>query len=105
MEAIAAADERAALQAELRAELRAEHPLFGLSALAIARRDDQDDVVFALDDGRVAEVHLTWRCSQETDPRWPQTTIYPSLIHWREDVISTHPEDYPGTESSDRAAR
>jgi hypothetical protein len=93
---ITQADECAALEAELRAELGSKHPLFGLSAIAIGRRDDQDDVVFALDDGRIAEVHLTWRRSREMDPSYPQTAIYPSLVHWREDLIATHPESGPG---------
>ena len=71
-----------ALEAELRRELAGGHPLFGMPAIAIARRQDQDDVLFALPDGRVAEVHLTWRGQPEPDPRWPYTTIYQSVASW-----------------------
>jgi hypothetical protein len=50
---------REAMQSKLHSELCAPHPLFGLSVVALARRHDQDDVLFELADGRVAEVHLT----------------------------------------------
>lgn len=43
---------------------------------------DTDDALFALDDGRVAEVHLTWRQGTEPDPRWPFTALFPSLEDW-----------------------
>ena len=52
-------EEREAMQKELHSELCASHPLFGLSVVALARRYDQDDVLFELADSRVAEVHLT----------------------------------------------
>jgi len=47
------------LQAELAKELGPSHALFGQQAEAIGRRLDQDDVLFALADDRVVEVHLT----------------------------------------------
>jgi hypothetical protein len=77
-------DKREALQAELHSELSASHPLFGLSVVALARRYDQDDVLFELSDGRVAEVHLTWSRKPERDPAWPRTTIFSSAAVWAE---------------------
>lgn len=53
----------------------------------IARRDGTDDALFQLDDGRVAEVHMTWRRSRETDPRWPATAIFTSLEDWVEESM------------------
>lgn len=50
----------AGIERELARELAAEHPLFGLPMRALARRQDCDDVLFAVEDGsgRVAVVHL-----------------------------------------------
>jgi hypothetical protein len=56
----------------------------GLSVIAIAKSRAQDDVLFRLTDGQVAEVHLTGRGSQGPDQRWPRTTIYPSIDAWAE---------------------
>ncbi len=78
-------EDRTALEAELRLELSMAHPMFRLPAVALAKRQDQDDVLFGLDDGRVAEVHLTWRRNRENDARWPRTTIFESADAWIED--------------------
>jgi len=80
-------EEREALQAELHSELGASHPLFRLSVVALARRCDQDDVLFELSDSRVAEVHLTWGCKPERDPQFPRTTIFSSATVWAEEKM------------------
>jgi hypothetical protein len=64
------------LKDELRREVCQKHVLHGIDAKIIARRQDCDQFLFELDDGRFAEVHLTW--SKETDPAWPDTRIYDS---------------------------
>ncbi len=74
--------ERIAFETELQREIGATHKLFGLSVVALARRQDEDDVLFEIDDGRFAEVHLTWRKDREPDARWPHTTIYESASAW-----------------------
>jgi len=84
---------REAMQSELYSELSASHPLFGLSAVAIGRRYDQDDVLFELADGRVAEVHLTWSRKPEPDPRWPQTSIFASAAVWAEERMRPPAEE------------
>jgi hypothetical protein len=61
---------------ELRREICEKHVLFGIEAKIIARRQDCDDFLFALPNGRFAGVHLTW--SKESNPTWPGTTIYDS---------------------------
>jgi hypothetical protein len=78
-------EEREAIQAELHSELGASHPLFGLSVVALARRYDQDDVLFELADSRVAEVHLTWSHTPERDQHWPRTAIFASAAVWMEE--------------------
>jgi hypothetical protein len=53
-------DRRQALTAELRRELAIDHPRQGLTISSIALRQDTDDVLFSMADGRVEVVHLTW---------------------------------------------
>lgn len=76
-----------ALERQLRREIAPGHVLTGHTVRLIARRDDTDDALFALEDGCVAEVHMTWRTSRETDPRWPATAIFASLGVWAEESM------------------
>lgn len=78
---------RAGLERQLVREVGPRHVLYKLPARLIARRQDNDDCLFALEDGRVAYVHLTWRNGQEKDPRWPAAMIYDSLAQWSERVM------------------
>lgn len=81
----------ALMERQLRREICDRHVLHGVAVRLIARRADTDDVLFALDGGRLAEVHLTWRRGTEPDPRWPQTAIFGSLEDWRrESMIPLH---------------
>lgn len=72
---------------ELAREVCPQHVLYGRRVVLIARHDGTDDVLFRLEDGSVAQVHLTWR--RETDPRWPGTVIYPDLAAW----LAVPPQD------------
>ena len=75
---VAAAD-AAAFDKELALEVTPGHPLWGRGARAVARRNDVDDVLYALDGGHaVAVVHLTWSGRPERSPEWPATRIYDS---------------------------
>lgn len=67
---------RDALQAQLEREIGEGHALAGESAMAVARRDDRDDVLFSLSAGRWAIVHLTWVATPAPDPRWPRTWVF-----------------------------
>ncbi len=69
---------RKAFERELASELGEAHELFGLAALAVARRRDRDDVAFALSDGRVMVVHLTWSSRREL-PGWPSHVFHPNM--------------------------
>lgn len=57
-----------ALSKELRLELGSSHPLWGVSVRALAKREDNDDVLFSLEHGPapLAVVHLTWTGRPET---------------------------------------
>jgi len=71
-------------ETELRRELCEKHVLFGIDAKIIARRQDMDDFLFELPDGRFANVHLTW--ARESDPVYPGTEIYDSVEHMQSEV-------------------
>ncbi|XUM21622.1 hypothetical protein ACRAVF_30785 [Bradyrhizobium oligotrophicum S58] len=74
---------RATFEAELARELAPGHALATLPVRIIAKRDDCDDILVTLNDGRVAVVHLTWSGHREADTRCPTTAIYDSLEDWR----------------------
>ncbi len=78
---VSSAGERDQLEAELPRELSPTHILKGLGAVPVGRRVNRDDVLFRLEDGRYAQVHLTWR--HEPDPCWPSTDIYPTFEAWK----------------------
>jgi hypothetical protein len=62
---------------ELLKELSPGHVLYGIKAIPLAMRDDQDDVLFALEHGPApfAIVHLTWSGAAEQDPQYPTTQL------------------------------
>jgi hypothetical protein len=67
---------------ELQEEVGEGHVLKGLNVRLVARYRGTDDALFALDDGRIAQVHLTWSDEMETDPRFPATRVFPSFEAW-----------------------
>ncbi|MCE7991365.1 MAG: hypothetical protein HEP71_05265 [Roseivirga sp.] len=60
---------------ELKKEVHRKHRLYRLKATLIGRRQDNDDILIELEDGRIAVVHLTWTSGREKGP-WPLTHIY-----------------------------
>jgi hypothetical protein len=77
---------------ELKREVAPGHLLYGIPLSTIARRQDQDEVLFQLHDGtgRVAEVHLSWKRAQESDPRWPAVRLFSSFEAWAVSMKSDH---------------
>ena len=67
---------------QLRLEVGPKHVLFGEEFSLIGRCFANDDALYQLSDGRVADVHLTWRQSPEPNPVWPETLVYESLDDW-----------------------
>lgn len=65
------------------------HILFGVTAKAIAKSGAADDVLFLLNDGRAAIVHLVW-AGRKQKPPWPRTKIYDSL----DSVLKALNEEY-----------
>lgn len=85
-------DERSGLLAELQRGVDSAHPLRGLAATAVGRRQDNDDVVFSLADGRFAVVHLTWIGGQDRSP-FPWTELYGAAQGFvQERMIQDHRE-------------
>ena len=78
----ATVDDRRVLENQFQVEVGHGHPLKGAHVRLLARRIDQDDALFSVDDGRLAEVHLTWRRKEETDAAWPRTKIFANLDEW-----------------------
>ena len=69
---------REALENRLRREIPAKHALQGRSFRALARRTDDDDVLFELDGGpEHAIVHLVY--ARSIDPEFPYTTFFDSF--------------------------
>jgi hypothetical protein len=84
--------------AELAREVGRDHALYGKRAIAVARRVDQDDVLFLLPDGPapLAVVHLTY-AGRERSPEWPSTQLYQSLEDWMERRMRTDHTEQSGT--------
>ena len=60
---------------------------------AIGRVDGYDDILFLAADGRVARVHLTWQ--KESDSRWPESAIFPSMRDARDGLKDFVARRYP----------
>lgn len=77
-------DAARALEEELARELASDHVLAGAEVHAVARRGDNDDVLFEVVGRGYAVVHLTWSAERETGATWPSTQLYDSLDQWLE---------------------
>jgi hypothetical protein len=84
------ASERAALERELAREVQEGHRLWRAGVQALARRDDQDDVFFAVDATPpvLAIVHLTWHAPEA--PPWPHAVVYARLDELRDHIREDH---------------
>jgi hypothetical protein len=84
------------LDAELARELPRGHALDGRPARSIARRLDNDDVLYLLDgDGpELAVVHLTWRRTRETSPSWPWTELFRNAAEFVRERMETDASEY-----------
>lgn len=71
--------EKKRLKEELEKEINSNHVLYGKENIPIARREENDDVIFKISDDSFALVHLTWLGKQEIDERFPFTEIFSSL--------------------------
>ncbi len=86
-----------ALERELSTELPPTPLLTGVSLRAIARRLDNDDVLFELTghDKPLAVVHLSYR--READPQLPWTVLFDSWEDWVENCMEPDHEEVFGS--------
>jgi len=84
-EAVSEAD-ATKLSRELALELLDGHPLFGMKLEAVARSVAADDVLFRLQDGRLAQVHLTCIGKTERLP-WPVHHVYANFAELAEAIM------------------
>jgi hypothetical protein len=86
-----------ALERELAMELPSRHILKGVHLRAIARRTDNDDVLFQLTghEKPLAVVQLTYR--HESDAQLPWTVLFDSWEDWVENCMQPDHEDVFGT--------
>jgi hypothetical protein len=80
--------------AELKKEIHQKHALYGRDFIAIARRADCDDVLFEVNNGSFAVVHLTFTGKQEKDPEFPFTTIYKTMEEFVRNAMIPDAEEY-----------
>ncbi len=66
------------LTVQLHREINNKHILYGKPVKTIARRQDNDDVLFEVNDGdfKYAVVHLTWAQKTLDDSKYPTTKTY-----------------------------
>lgn len=82
------------LESELNREVSEKHILHSVEAVLVARRVDNDDVLFFLPKSKkpFAVVHLTW--SKEDSITFPLTRFFSSLNEWIEECMKVDNEDY-----------
>jgi hypothetical protein len=70
------------LEAEAQREIPPGHVLWERRLVAIARREDCDDVLFAIrGTPEVCLIHLTWSQRREA-PGFPDTSCFPTMLDW-----------------------
>ncbi|WP_162087157.1 hypothetical protein [Chryseobacterium aquaeductus] len=64
------------LSQQLQIELHNDHILKGENTITVACRQDNDDVLFEMDNGKYSVVHLTWQNHPHKNTAFPITKIY-----------------------------
>jgi hypothetical protein len=72
------------LENELHKEITEGHPLFSILVRAIAKRINNDDVLFEVDSRTFpfAKVHLMFIGLPENKPEWPFTEVFKTIDDW-----------------------
>jgi hypothetical protein len=81
---------------ELARELAPRHTLYGRNCTAIAITGESDDVLFMLDGGAFAQVHLTYTRNPPERPGFPRHTMFDTLADWMIGVMIQDHVDYFG---------
>ncbi|HYL74548.1 MAG TPA: hypothetical protein VEU96_10105 [Bryobacteraceae bacterium] len=67
---------------ELARELPEHHPLCSKRYTALAKTEVSDDILYCLDDGTYAQVHLTFTKGPPERPGWPGHQAFEALADW-----------------------
>jgi hypothetical protein len=87
---------RADLEDELAKEVAPGHLLFKRPARALARRHDQDDVLYAVGNpSQLAVVHLSY-ATKPDNPPWPSTAVFKDVTAFIEGRMKLDHEEYAG---------
>ena len=87
---------RAQLESELAKEVGRGHLLFQRSAKALARRYDQDDVLYAVGSpSQLAVVHLSYAAKPDQPP-WPSTMVFDNMTAFIEERMKRDHDEYAG---------
>jgi hypothetical protein len=85
-------------EGELKRVLAPHHPLFGRHLAAAAVTCETDDVLFQLDEGVLAQVHLTYALHPEA-PGFPYCQMFSTFGDWMlEAMLSDHLDRLPYSE-------
>jgi len=88
------ASNKTAMEQEVKNEIPKGHALYGEELHVIARRDDEDTVLYQIGDSvRVAIVHLTWSGKTESIG-FPVTTILKDVGEFIETVMKQDVENH-----------
>jgi hypothetical protein len=84
------------LNDQLSSELGEKHLLFRKKVITLARREDNDDVLFQIlnSEFEFAVVHLTWSGNIDEEGKWPITKTYKNWNDLFENRIKVDHEDY-----------
>ena len=83
------------LENQLQKELSEAHVLFGVEAVAVARRQENDDVLFYLPKHEIpfSVVHLTWDGRQK-NPQFPHAEFFVSFEDFAENRMQLDREEF-----------
>ena len=86
-----AARDRARLESELARKAAEDHALTGEAVRAVAACSACDEVLFGLDDGRFASVHLSSVNDAPDSAPWPATQLHDSWEEAAAHVVAHEP--------------
>ena len=80
---------------ELARELAPHHALYTRRCTAVAQTGASDDVLFRLDNGTFAQVHLTFTQNPPERPGWPGYDVFKTLADWMiERMLPDHTDHF-----------
>ena len=81
---------------ELLKEINGDHPLHKVNCEPVAKRIDNDDVLFRINPHlcEYAVVHLTWSGKKEVDSKWPHVDFFADTDDLYKERLKPDYEEY-----------